>query len=58
MVDGLFAYGPITRGTFGEMTGAPDIAQHLEQVMRQFDPLDGADNDSDIRADGRSTASA
>jgi uncharacterized NAD(P)/FAD-binding protein YdhS len=35
LVPGLFAFGPITRGTFGEMTGAPDIARHLENVMRQ-----------------------
>jgi uncharacterized NAD(P)/FAD-binding protein YdhS len=35
LVPGLFAFGPITRGTFGEMTGAPDIARHLENVVRQ-----------------------
>jgi uncharacterized NAD(P)/FAD-binding protein YdhS len=34
LVPGIFAFGPITRGSFGEMTGAPDIAQHLEQVLR------------------------
>lgn len=38
VVAGLFAYGPITRGTFGEMPGAPDIAEHLEKLLRQFDP--------------------
>jgi uncharacterized NAD(P)/FAD-binding protein YdhS len=26
---GLLAFGPITRGSFGEMTGAPDFARHL-----------------------------
>jgi uncharacterized NAD(P)/FAD-binding protein YdhS len=35
LAPGLFAFGPITRGTFGEMTGAPDIARHLENVIRQ-----------------------
>jgi uncharacterized NAD(P)/FAD-binding protein YdhS len=34
LVEGLFAFGPITRGSFGEMTGAPDIARHIEQVIR------------------------
>jgi uncharacterized NAD(P)/FAD-binding protein YdhS len=29
---GLLAFGPMTRGSFGEMTGAPDIANHIEQV--------------------------
>ncbi|WP_158815696.1 FAD/NAD(P)-binding protein [Methylocapsa sp. S129] len=28
----LLAFGPMTRGTFGEMTGAPDIARHIERV--------------------------
>lgn len=28
----LWAFGPITRGTFGEMTGAPDIAAYVESV--------------------------
>jgi len=31
---GLFAFGPMTRGSFGEMTGAPDIARHLERVLQ------------------------
>jgi uncharacterized NAD(P)/FAD-binding protein YdhS len=30
----LFAFGPITRGTFGEMTGAPDILRQIERVVR------------------------
>jgi uncharacterized NAD(P)/FAD-binding protein YdhS len=30
---GLYAYGPMTRGSFGEMTGAPDIAQHIERTV-------------------------
>jgi uncharacterized NAD(P)/FAD-binding protein YdhS len=34
LVAGLFAFGPITRGSFGEMTGAPDIARHIEQLFR------------------------
>jgi uncharacterized NAD(P)/FAD-binding protein YdhS len=29
----LFAFGPMTRGSFGEMTGAPDIAMHIENVI-------------------------
>jgi uncharacterized NAD(P)/FAD-binding protein YdhS len=29
----LFAFGPITRGTFGEMTGAPDILSQIERVV-------------------------
>ena len=28
----LFAFGPMTRGSFGEMTGAPDIAAHVERI--------------------------
>ena len=31
---GLLAFGPMTRGSFGEMTGAPDIARHLERVLK------------------------
>jgi uncharacterized NAD(P)/FAD-binding protein YdhS len=31
---GLFAFGPMTRGSFGEMTGAPDIARHLERILK------------------------
>ncbi len=29
----LFALGPMTRGTFGEMTGAPDITRHIQAVV-------------------------
>jgi uncharacterized NAD(P)/FAD-binding protein YdhS len=29
----LFAFGPITRGTFGEMTGAPDIIRQIERIV-------------------------
>lgn len=36
---GLAAFGPMTRGSFGEMTGAPDIALHIEAVVAGF--LDG-----------------
>jgi uncharacterized NAD(P)/FAD-binding protein YdhS len=32
----LFAFGPITRGTFGEMTGAPDILGQIEGVVPIF----------------------
>lgn len=32
----LFAFGPITRGTFGEMTGAPDILRQIERVVPLF----------------------
>lgn len=30
---GLYAFGPMTRGSFGEMTGAPEIARHIEDVV-------------------------
>jgi uncharacterized NAD(P)/FAD-binding protein YdhS len=30
---GLLAFGPITRGSFGEMTGAPDIVRHIERII-------------------------
>jgi uncharacterized NAD(P)/FAD-binding protein YdhS len=30
---GLYAFGPMTRGSFGEMTGATDIAHHIESVV-------------------------
>ena len=29
----LLAFGPMTRGSFGEMTGAADIASHIERVI-------------------------
>lgn len=32
----LLAFGPMTRGTFGEMTGAPDIVKHIEQTIGGF----------------------
>ena len=35
-VPGLVAFGPMTRGSFGEMTGAPDIAKHIEQVAGEL----------------------
>jgi len=28
----LLAFGPLTRGSFGEMTGAPDIARQIERI--------------------------
>jgi uncharacterized NAD(P)/FAD-binding protein YdhS len=34
----LFAFGPLTRGSFGEMTGAPDITRQIERVA----PMVGA----------------
>ncbi len=38
----LWAFGPMTRGSFGEMTGAPDIALHIERVSGQlFQPASG-----------------
>ena len=43
----LLAFGPMTRGTFGEMTGAPDIAAHIERVVPRIleptesGPVDG-----------------
>lgn len=30
---GLYAFGPMTRGSFGEMNGAPEIARHIEEVV-------------------------
>ncbi|MFB0488572.1 putative NAD(P)/FAD-binding protein YdhS [Methylobacterium sp. OAE515] len=30
---GLYAFGPMTRGSFGEMSGATDIAHHIEAVV-------------------------
>lgn len=33
---GLYALGPMTRGSFGEMTGAPDIAHHIERVVARI----------------------
>lgn len=36
---GLFAFGPMTRGSFGEMTGAPDIARHLERLLKDSSVL-------------------
>lgn len=30
---GLYAFGPMTRGSFGEMNGAPDIAVHVEATI-------------------------
>jgi uncharacterized NAD(P)/FAD-binding protein YdhS len=40
---GLFAFGPLTRGTFGEMTGAPDIAAYIESVVAGLFRSAGAD---------------
>jgi uncharacterized NAD(P)/FAD-binding protein YdhS len=39
---GLLAFGPITRASFGEMTGAPDIARHLERVLEDGSLLAGS----------------
>ncbi len=30
--EALWAFGPVTRGSFGEMTGEPDIVRHLARV--------------------------
>lgn len=40
-VTGLFAFGPMTRGSFGEMTGAPDIAKHVERIAADVVGGDG-----------------
>ncbi len=32
----LLAVGPMTRGCFGEMTGAPDIARHIERIAHDI----------------------
>jgi uncharacterized NAD(P)/FAD-binding protein YdhS len=32
----LFAFGPITRETFGKMTGVPDIVREIERVVPIF----------------------
>lgn len=29
----VFALGPMTRGSFGEMTGAPDITRHVQAIV-------------------------
>lgn len=34
--EGLFIAGPLARGTFGELTGVPEIAAQCEQVARQI----------------------
>jgi uncharacterized NAD(P)/FAD-binding protein YdhS len=31
------ALGPVTRGTFGEMTGAPDIIRHILRVVEAME---------------------
>jgi uncharacterized NAD(P)/FAD-binding protein YdhS len=46
----LFAFGPITRGTFGEMTGAPDILRQIERVVPIF-----IEARASIQSDGRQT---
>jgi uncharacterized NAD(P)/FAD-binding protein YdhS len=43
----LFAFGPITRGTFGEMTGAPDILRQIERVVPKV-----VEASAPIRSDG------
>jgi uncharacterized NAD(P)/FAD-binding protein YdhS len=32
----FLALGPLTRGSFGEMTGAPDIARQIERIATGF----------------------
>ena len=40
----LLAFGPMTRGSFGEMTGAPDIARHIEALSAHlFDGVTAMD---------------
>lgn len=34
--DRLWAFGPVTRGSFGEMTGAPDIVKHIGCVVPEL----------------------
>ena len=45
---GLLAFGPMTRGSFGEMTGAADIASHVERVVGELlgVPFDAARSSS------------
>ena len=33
VADGLWAFGPLTRGSFGEMTGQPDIVRHVARTV-------------------------
>jgi uncharacterized NAD(P)/FAD-binding protein YdhS len=33
------ALGPMTRGTFGEMTGAPDIVRHIQHLIEGLDKI-------------------
>jgi uncharacterized NAD(P)/FAD-binding protein YdhS len=44
----LFAFGPITRGTFGEMTGAPDILRQIARVVPMF-----TETSASISSDGQ-----
>jgi uncharacterized NAD(P)/FAD-binding protein YdhS len=37
--DTMFAFGPMTRSSFGEMSGANDIAMQIEKVSSRFFPL-------------------
>ena len=45
----LFAFGPITRGTFGEMTGAPDILRQVERVVPILTDAQGSIPSADVR---------
>ena len=38
----ILALGPLTRGSFGEMTGAPDITRHIADVVVRAAMLDDA----------------
>jgi uncharacterized NAD(P)/FAD-binding protein YdhS len=50
----LFAFGPITRGTFGEMTGVPDIARQIERVVPVFTGARAPSPSDGLRALARS----
>ncbi|RYC10973.1 FAD/NAD(P)-binding protein [Ciceribacter ferrooxidans] len=41
VTDGLFVAGPLARGTFGELTGVPEIAAQSERIAAQI--IKGAD---------------
>ena len=36
----LLALGPMTRGSFGEMTGAPDITRHVAEIVKHLPAAD------------------
>lgn len=52
----LLAFGPMTRGTFGEMTGAPDITRHMSHLAARM--LDGIEAEPSQRREATPRAVA